>query len=174
MTIYAGGRRSRLIRESFTRMLYDALDELDWFNPAAQHKPVTFTFDPVDYQVELVPNVIAIGDDDYDTDEWEIGSQMAEHRWIVYIDVYAENSAVGIHLSHDIKAILDGRFPSVGRSDPSFPVYDWSMATPPQIFVAQLENITLNRGRAFNRPWERFWYMLSMEIVDYYGTEDDG
>ena len=46
------------------------------------------------------------------------------------------------------------------------PVYDFRDATPPVLFVCDLENIFVDRGRGFSQPWLRYWFSVRVEIVD--------
>ena len=54
-------------------------------------------------------NTIAISDEEITTSDVELGSVLAEHRLLFYIDIYAESKAIGRHLSGDIKDILEGQ-----------------------------------------------------------------
>lgn len=173
MTIYVGGLRARLVRDNFFNMLQDSVADLGWLDVGRQHRPVNFQFDPVDYRTELQPNCIAVADDDINVSDEELGTDLAEHRWLMFVDVYAESSSVGIHLSNDVRCILEGRMPSIGRNAPRFTVMDLTQATPTELFVVQIENVNLARGRSFSKPWEKFWYSIVLELVDVYGNEED-
>lgn len=168
---YVGGMRSRLIRDSVFRMVRDGLDALDWFDPTRKHKPVTMRASDVPQDEEIPPNTLALADEAQDELEDELGSNMAEHRWTFYVDFYAENDTIGIHLIHDVKAILGGRMPSIGRTGPFCHVYDYTQATPPRIFTVEIEDIVVDRGHDFPQAWLRYWYSCRFEIVDYYGDE---
>lgn len=173
MTIYVGGLRQRLIRDSLHAVVREAMDDLGWFDSGRAHKPVTLQYESEDPQNEIMPNAVCICDDDVTSVEEEMGSDFSEHIWDFYCDIYAESSSLGIHLSNDIKAILEGRMPSIGRSGPKFSVYDWGQATPTELFQCQIENVLLLRGRNFSKRWERYWYSLSFSVLDYYGNEAD-
>ena len=172
MTI-VGGLRSRLIKESFYQMLLASLDDLEWLESGRWHNDVTVRSVGVDDDEEIVPNVVAIVDDDVNSVEAEMGSRLTEFRAPYYIDVYAQSAAVGMHLATDVRDILEGRFPSIGRDAPNFMVMDYSLATPTDLFVCDLENVELNRAQTWNKEHERYWYSIYCEIVDTYGDEND-
>ncbi len=169
-----GGLRARLVRESLYNTVYNALDGIGWFDAGRQHQPVSFVSAPVDDEAEIKFNTIAIADADIDSVEAEIGSLLSEHRWTFYIDVYAENNALGMQLAHDIKDILEGRMPSIGRSDPSFVAYDYRGATPVMFTTCQIENVMVDRAQGFPQPWRRWWYSVALTVIDTYGTDADG
>lgn len=173
MTVPVGGVRYRLIKDNLESMLRTALDDLDWFNTARKHKPVTLTGEPINPGVELQPNIISISTEDMETTEWEMGSGLEEHRWDIYLDVFAESNAIGLHLAGDLQDILKGKMPSIGRERPTLPVLDLRQTTPTQIFVCQLENIKLARVRNWTDPWNEHWWALLVEVVDYYDSEGD-
>lgn len=169
---YVGGLRARLIRDSVFRMIRDSLDSLNWLDPAPlTHKPITMKAADVPMNEEIAPNTIALADEDTSESEYELGSNMSEHRWTFYVDFYAENDTIGLHLINDVKAILGGRMPSIGRRSPSCDIYDYTQATPPRIFTVEIEDILLDRGHDFPQPWLRYWYSCRFEVVDHYGDE---
>jgi hypothetical protein len=174
MTVIVGGLRARLIRESLFNTIHDALAGLGWFDAGRQHEPITFLSAPVDDREEIRFNTIAIADADISSLDWEIGSVFSEHSWTLYVDIYAESNALGMQLAHDIKDILQGRLPSVGRNEPSFNVYDYRDATPSMFTTCQIDNVMVDRAQGFAEPWRRWWYSVGVTVLDYYGTEDDG
>lgn len=171
---YVGGTRERLIKENFYHMLRDSLEALGWFDTGRQHRDVTFMFEPADYQSEVMPNKISIWDEDMFSLDDELGSNFAEHRMSYFVDVYAENGSVGLALSGDVMSILQGRMPSIDRGAPNLDVLDISLATPVHLFYVEIEDIERQRGHAFSRPWERYWYQITLTLIDFYGNEDDG
>lgn len=173
MTVPVGGVRYRLIKDNLETMLRAALDDLDWFNIARKHKPVTLTGEPINPGVELQPNIISISTEDMATTEWEMGSGLEEHRWDIYLDVFAESNAVGLHLAGDLQDILKGKMPSIGRERPILSVVDMRLTTPAEIFVCQLENVQMARVRNWTDPWNEHWWALLVEVVDYYDSEGD-
>lgn len=174
MSIPVGGLRNRLIKESFYRMLRAALDDLGWLDTDEWFDPVTVRSTFVDDEEEIVPNVVALADDDQLSAELEMGSNLTEFRLPYFIDVYAQSAAVGQHLATDIRDILQGRFPSIGRNASNFTVMNYAQATPTDLFTCDIEEIEVNRAHNFTKEYEKYWYAIYCEIVDSYGDEDDG
>lgn len=172
MTVPIGGLRGRYIRESIYRMLDEVLDDLGWYDTGSWFAPVNLRAIPVDDQEEIVPNVVALADDDEDDAELEMGSNLSEFRTVYYVDVYAENQAVGLHIARDLRDAIQGRYPSIGRDAPNLSVLDYSLATPVEFTVVDFENVALNRAHDFPKAWQRYWYSLYFEVVDSYADED--
>lgn len=173
MTVPVGGLRARLIRESLYRMLHDSLDDLGWFDTVnRRHAPVALLPDEVPNRDAVQPNTAAIAELQVRERGEELGSNLTEHRWTLYVDFYGENNAVAIDFSTDIKDILGGRMPSINRTRPNLPVYDWRMATPSIIFNCQIEDIMVEKV-ALDKPFKHFWYTVRFDVLDSYGGEDD-
>lgn len=153
-------------------MVTDSLGALGWFDAGRQHSPINILTVEVPEGEDVPLNTLAFADDDMSSDDHELGSNLAEHRWSWFIDFYAENNSVGVHVIQDVKAILEGRFPSIGRKDPSFAILDYTMATPIPILYCQIEDVTTHRAHGFPRVYQRYWHSCSFTLVDYYG--DDG
>lgn len=170
-----GGIRRRLIKHSFEMMLRNSLDQLDWFEPNRNHDPVTIISIPMDEYgpEEIKPNVISIAPEGERSEYWEMGSLMEEVRWDFYIDIFAENHAIGIHLTGDVEDIIKGKMPSIGRNRPHLEVLDYQQATPTPLFVCQIENVIVERVRDWTHPLQKHWYALGFEMVDYYTDEND-
>jgi len=173
MTVIVGGLRARLIRESLYQMLREALDDLDWFDVSVNRSTVTFPAKSVDPQDDVPVNTLGLADEDSSSKDWELGSLFGEHRSIFDVDFFAENEAIGMHLIRDVKDILGGRFPSIGRDDPSFSVFDYRQATPPVVTVCQIENVFIEKSATYEREYRKHWYSCRFDVIDYYGTEDD-
>lgn len=172
MAEIVGGLRARLIRESLYRTLRQALDDLDWFNPNNPNLPITFVARQMNQDEQIEWNTIALSDEGDTSTELELGSQLAEQRWQMYIDFFAENDAIGLHLIRDMKDILDGRMSFIGRNDPSFDVYDYRQATPPMLFRCQIEEVSVDRAHGFMKPWMEHWYSCAFLVVDSYSRDD--
>lgn len=167
-----GGVRDRLIHDSIYHMIEDSLRDLGWFDSGRRHRPVIVVPEPVDEETQLQPNIISISDEASMLDEVEMGSNLTEYRWEYWIDVYGESLAIAKHLTGDIRAILEGKFNSIGRTSPTVTVYDWSLATPMEVFTCQIENVDFDRSRFYTKPFQKYWYMIRFEVVDIYGDED--
>lgn len=171
--MYAGGKLYRLIGDNFYNMIHMSLTDLGWFNPVRKHLPVHLIPEPVDDNETIQLNTISISDEEITTTDIELGSVLAEHRLLYYIDVYAESKALGRHISGDLKDILEGRLNSIHRGSPSFSVMDLSLATPTEMFVCQIENVAVERGRAYLKPHQKFWYSLMCELVFSFQSDLD-
>jgi len=168
-----GGLRDRLILDNVYYLLYDNLDALGWFDSGRAHSPVTVRVDQIDDGEEAVPNVVAITIEDIDPDDLEMGSNFREYVWQGWIDVYAEDTPIGKHLTGDVRAILEGKLPSIGRVGETVSILDYSLATPVEVFSVEIENVVQGRQRIYTKPFQRYWWTVGFEIVDSYGDEDD-
>ncbi len=173
MTTIVGGLRSRLIRESCFEMVRGSLTQLGWFDPTRPHLPVTFESRQQTHEEPIIPNTAALSDENLTETDWELGSQLAEHTWQMYIDFYADNDAIGLHFIRDVQDILRGRISAIGRTQPNFAVYDFRQATPPLLFFCDLERVVVDKSHGFLKPWLLHWYSCSFEIIDYYATDAD-
>lgn len=169
---YVGGLRARVIRESVYQEVRRALTALGWFDSGRRHLPITFLDEAVPNREEVALNTAALSDEAHSEVEEELGSNLAEHRWTYYIDFYGESDALATHVAHDIRDILGGRFNSVGRTSPTIPVYDYSIATPDFLFYVGIENILVDRAHNFPSARLAHWYAIRFEIVDNYADEE--
>lgn len=168
-----GGLRARLIRDSFEAMVEAALRARGWFDAGRRHEPVTIMSAPADWNEPVTVNAIAISASDVNDESAEMGSNYTQDTWTYYVDIYAESESLGMDVAHDVRDILRGKLPSVGRGLQSFDVYDYTLATPVVIFQCEIENVIVDRARGTLQPWERFWFPVRCEVVDCYGNEDD-
>lgn len=166
MTDYAGGIRNRLIYDSVFYTVQSCLDELGWFTPADWRKDVQMVPDPVDFKHPLEPNVIAIYDSDILDSDGELGSNLADITWTMYVDVFAESRSVGLHIVNDVRDILRGRI--LGRTTATIPVLDYSLATPVQIFYVDIENVLIDKPENPSEIWLKDWYTCRFDIIDSY------
>lgn len=171
MTI-VGGLRARLIKDSFFYMLEGRLTALGWFDSGRQHLPVNMLAMPRNWDQPIEFNTLAVSAEDVNDTESEMGSNLAEDRWTVYVDFFAEDDSVGADLANDVRDILRGKMPSIGASRAVLDVYDYRQATPPVIAYVDIENVLLDRARNFPRPWQQHWYAIRCDLVDEY--YDDG
>jgi hypothetical protein len=166
VTAIEGGLRSRFIRDSLEQLVVGGLAALGWFGPGRDHSPIAVVDAPNDWDEPVEINSLAFADGGEDDIEMELGSTATEDRWVYYIDFYAEDESVGLHLSGDVRDILRGKLSSIGRTNPSLPVYDYRNATPPVIFHCYLENVLVDRAKGFNQPWLRYWFSVRVDVVD--------
>ena len=160
-----GGLRARLIRESLFQHIETALGDLGWTTIEFLASPK-----PNDEAIEL--NTLVLSDEDLIEDQAEMGSLLAEHRWTFYVDFYAADEAIGLHVIRDVKDIVGGRIPSIGVQRPNFPVYDFTQATPPVEFYCDIEDVVVDRAHDFPKPWQKYWYACRFTVVDHYADED--
>jgi hypothetical protein len=172
MTEVVGGLRDRFIKDSVYQYLKHRLDLLGWFDAGRRHEQVVFLDEPQNLMEEITANTLALSTEDHLEEDVELGSGLSELRWQMYIDFYAENDDVGTHLIRDVAAILGGRMPSIDAARRAVPVYDFSAATPPVLFVVGIENVRTDKAHDWPHQWLRHWQSCAFEIVDSYDDED--
>ena len=151
-------------------MVHSSLSELGWVNGGLSTSDVTLLSDQVDPRTEIKPNKVSISAEELSSDEIEMGSNLEQYNWDVYLDIFAEDESVGVHLTGDIYDILRGKMESIGRTGPSFKVYDLRIEDEPYLFTCQLENIEESRVREWDAPFNKYWWVIAVTIVDtYYG-----
>jgi hypothetical protein len=173
---YVGGIRNRLIRDNFRRMIEDSLSELGWFDDNRNHLPVKVKSGPFNTSEEILPNVVGISIEDVLTQELELGSILEESRHFAYIDIFAEDDPIGTQLSGDLFDIVRAKFSALresGIADGRLHVYDLSQATPSVIFYCNLEDVEINRVRDWDLKFNKFWWIIAVEIVDAYMDDED-
>jgi hypothetical protein len=174
MTIYVGGIRDRFIKDSVFDYLQDKLGALGWFDAGREHTPITFVDEPADTREEIAPNTLAFSTDNKVPTDVELGGQLAEHTWSMWVDFYAEGDAISVHLIEDVAAILGGRINAIGAGRPFIPVFDYSQATPSQIFTVEVDRVRTDKAHDFPHAYLRHWRACSFDIIDAYGSDLDG
>lgn len=170
--IYTGGLRLRLIKDSFYYMLKDSMDQLGWFDSKLANKPVTLIPAQLQTNVEIKPNVVGISSEGITEEELEMGSSLARNNWEIYIDILAEDEAVGIHLSGDIFDILRGKISAIGRTGPTLDVMDLPPNNDEVVFRCEIENIVINRARDWDTQHNKFWWVVGCEVIDTYYNDE--
>ena len=170
---YVGGLRARLVKESLFQMVNNALEDLGWFDAGRQHSPIQFLDKEVANDDEVPLNTLSLADGDIVASALEMGSTLSEHSWAFYLDFFGESDVLSLDVSRDLKDILEGRMPSIGRVAPRFTVYDYTMATPPEIFVCDISGVSLDRAQNFPKQWQKYWRSVSFVVNDEYADEDD-
>ncbi len=168
MTTVTGGLRNRLIERSLTNHIRAGMNALGWFDPGRQHQPVSLVARQHDIDEEVPLNTVAVVVDDIQDTDVEIGSNLAEHRIDIWVDVYAESDSLGAHIADDVRDMLGGRL--AGYTDPSFLVTD---LTNVGIFTVEIEELRRRRARGFPHPWQRHWFTVSGVLLDTYDGEND-
>lgn len=167
-----GGKRLRLIKQAFAETVHDALEDLDWFDSGRKHKPIGFTTEQIASVDEVLPNLVSVSSEDVVGEEIELGSGLEENRWDFYVDIYAENEALGIELAGDVRDILRGKMPSIGRGIPHIDVLDYRLATPTHLFYVEVEDVDMVRPRTAG-PAKSSIHIVACTLVDTYDTETD-
>ncbi len=169
-----GGLRTRLIFDSIYNMINDSLTSLGWFDAGREHLPVSFISEPLDHEAEVALNTLALSADNAVSFDIEMGSNYSEHRRVFFLDFYAESHSLGEHFAYDLRDLLEGRMPSIGRSAPIVAVYDYrTQPTPPQIATVHLDFVSVERANDFVKPWQKNWWSIAFTVTDYYGDEND-
>lgn len=172
MTV-VGGIRARLIRDSFYNYVKDGVVARGWTNTGRRHAPFRFIPQPNDWDEEVPLNSIAVTAEDVTDEPAEMGSVLTVDRWSFYIDIYAENDAVGQDVTHDIRDMLRGKYQAIDYGRTGFPVLDYRMATPEILFVCDIENVISDRARNFPQAWRRFWFSIRCDVEDSYASDMD-
>ena len=173
--MYTGGKLHRLVNDNFYNMIHDALDAKGWFGAGRRHQPVQMTPETIEDNQIIPPYTIAVSDENINSEDIELGSHLSEHRYQMYIDVYAESRAIGIDLAGDIKDLLEGRMTAINRDSPSFKVYDLSVqsATPIELFTVQIDEVELRREREFSNEYKKYWYSVGCVLTHSYQSDLD-
>lgn len=172
MTV-VGGLRARLIHDAAFDLVRNGVEELGWTDANRRHRPVTFRARAVEWDEEVPFNTISVSQTDHSSSDAEMGSNLTEERWTFYVDLYAEDDSVGTHLIHDIRDVLRGKMPSIGRDRPIMDILDRTQATPVSLFICDIENVIVDRANDFPKSWQKHWYVIRFEVVDAYGDETD-
>lgn len=171
--MYVGGIRIRMIQDNLVAYIKQGMADLDWFNPARNHDPIDVRSEPVDWDVEALPNIVAVTMEHSSEIESEMGSNLTENRWEFYVDVYCESQSLAIHLATDIRDLLRGKMPSIGFNKPVLEVFDLTQATPSMIFTCDIEDLDMDKARMANKPYQSSWWVINFTVVDEYGNQDD-
>lgn len=166
-----GGLRVRLVFDSLYSMLNTALTDLGWFDVGRAHDPITFRSEPVDDKEEIQLNTLVLTGEDVFTTDLEMGGPRAEHVRDFYLDIYAENNALGQHVIFDLRDILQGRMPSIGRTGPVFDIFDYTQDPVVKIGSGDIDRVFVDRAPASGEEWRKNWWSLAFIVTDYYGNE---
>lgn len=171
-TDIVGGLRVRLVYDSVFYGVQGALQDIGWLDAGRQHLPITLVQEDVTLNEEVDFNTLAVFPADLIEDPLEMGSILAEHRRQYFIDFFAEGSAVGEHLIFDLRDALQGRMKTTTTNlDEVIPLLNYSLATPVEIGKLDIENVIVDKAPTWTRPWQRYWYSITMIVVDCYDGE---
>lgn len=165
MTV-VGGLRTRLIRDSYRNLIVDSLTALGWFDDDRRHKPIHLVDRPAKWDVPIIENGLVITLETRSGIDAELGSIATIDTWTSYVDFYAEDDDVGLALTGDVREILRGRFPGIGRTDPSFEIMNYTLATPVSIGTIQILDVVDDRARNFPNEWQAHWFVVRADLED--------
>lgn len=163
-----GGIRTRLISDSVYHLVHDSLGDLGWFDPGRNHKPIQMRTEPYPNREDIPLNAVVVSDTVTTDEDAELGSNLGEMATTYYVDFYAESEALGKDLIGDVRDILRGRIPSIGRTDSTLPVYDWRMATPSLLFYCDIQDVLVEQVHDVPKPFLMFWRLVRFDVIDSY------
>jgi hypothetical protein len=175
-----GGLRSRLITDSARLTIIAGLDALGWFDGTVydtppgprRHRPLRYITRPLDWHEPITPNALAISAEDIYDEPHGLGGEV-EDTIEMWADVLAENDALGWQLAGDIRDLLLGKYPGLGRVAPILDVYDLRHATPVAFTQVAIEELQIDRAESDARGWQAHWFMVRISLLDDYSDEFD-
>jgi hypothetical protein len=165
-----GGLRARLIKDNLFNLIEDSLEAIGWMDSGRQHADVTVVPEPLDNLTEITPNKVGIDFKTILETEVEMGSNMAENMWLVFVDVMAENYDIGLHLATDVKDIITGHFDSIGREAPTLTVLDLTLATPTAFTTCHVSDFEMEKD-ASDAEHKKYWWTCAFNLEDTYTNE---
>ena len=169
--MYSGGLRRRLIKDSLAKMIDFKLDALGWYATDSWFTPVTFIDEPLLPADKVPENSVSLAFENLYPSEAELGSLLDRIEWEFFVDIYAEDESAGIHLSGDVLDLLQGKFASLGRTDPSFEVLDFTQDPSPKLFTCSLEELELSKVRESEYQHRKHFFTVGGYVVDYHAGE---
>lgn len=168
-----GGRLFRLVENNFYVVVESGLRDLGWFDPNRRHKPVTVipeSIDPDD-DLPIEPNLVSVSFENAREFGVELGTNLSENVCSAFVDIYAESKAVGMDLAGEVKDIIGGRYSAASLENPSFPIMNFSQATPTEISWALVSDIEVVRNRFYSSPHKRYWWTVACNVTYYYSDD---
>ncbi|QBQ74870.1 hypothetical protein [Caudovirales GX15bay] len=170
MSSVVGGLLTRLVIDSLAAKVSDVLAGAGWFDPGRIHAPIGLIAEPVNWDVPVEPNTVVVSIRSVVTDEVELGSQLAMDRLLGFVDFYAQNDSLGIHLINDLRDGLRGRL--VPNDANTFPILDFRLATPTAIGYATVVDAEVVREyRSSPEPWAAHIHRLALVVAHTYFGE---
>lgn len=167
-----GGLRARLIKDNLFNLIEDSLEAVGWMDAGRQHEDVTVVPEPLDNLTEITPNKVGIDFKNITEQNVEMGSNMAENTWLVFVDIMAENYDIGLHLSTDVKDIITGHYDSIGRDAPTLTVLDLTLATPTAFATCHITEFEMEKDES-EAEHRRYWWTCAFNLEDTY-TDSTG
>lgn len=165
---FEGGTRLRLIKDSLALLLDNSLSSLGWYEEDRWFTPVTFIDEPLSSSDKVPVNTVSLSFEDDFSEEAELGSNMERVEWEFFVDIYAEDSSAGTHLSGDIKGLLKGKMSNLNRTKPILEVLDLTQDPSPLAFYCDLERIESAKVRESEQQHHKNYYTVGGYVVDYH------
>lgn len=173
-----GGLRTRLVVDSTRLTIIAGLTALGWFDGTIydtppgprRHRPLRYMPRPLSWDNPINANALAISSQDMYDEPLGLGGEV-EDTIEMYIDVFAESDPLGWQLAMDIRDILLGKFPELGRIAPLIDVYDLRQATPAPFTQVEVTAVEVDRAQGQAREWQAHWFMIRADLLDDYSDE---
>lgn len=173
-----GGLRTRLIADSVRLAIIAGLTGLGWFdatvhdNPPGvrRHQPVRYVPRPLKWDQFVEPNALAISTEDAYSEPQGLGGDVTDEIRM-YADIFAESDELGWQLAQDVRDLLLGKMPYLGRVAPVIDVYDLRQATPAPFTQLELVRVLIDRAESESREWRNRWFMVRFDLIDEYYDE---
>lgn len=175
-----GGLRTRLALDSTRLTVIAGLDSLGWFEPTVhdnppgtrRHQPLRYVPRPQKWDDPVYANAIAISTEDVYDSPLGLGGDV-EDTLQMYVDVFAESDPVGWHIAMDIRDVLLGKIPGIGREGAVIDVFDLRQATPVVLTQLEVADVQVDRAEGEAAQWQAHWFMVRVELLDDYADEAD-
>ena len=171
-----GGLRTRLVLDSVRYAIIADLQRHGWFDPTVfdspsgnrRHQPFRYMNRPVDWTADIRPNAIAISGEDVADEPLGLGGEI-EDVIEIYVDIFAQDDALGWQVAYDVRDNLHGK--SAQPAGPEIDVYDFRQPTPAPFTTVDLDLIEVDRSEGEARQWQRHWFMVHIVVRDDYHDE---
>lgn len=173
-----GGLRTRLVLDSARLTVVAGLTALGWFDGTIyddppgprRHQRLEYIPRPKDWKEKIAPNAIAMSLEDIGDHPLGLGGDV-EDEIAMYVDIFAESDPLGWQLGVDIRDILLGKRPDIGRFAPTIDVYDLRQATPAPFTQVEVANVLVDRAEGSVQEWRAHWFMVRVDFLDPYDDE---
>jgi hypothetical protein len=171
---YVGGKRQRLIKDNMRLQIESGLEALGWLDEDRPHKPVRVIADQIEPNEEISPNLVAVIIEDFSFESMGIGQDdsLEENRINTFVEIFAENNAIGQHLTGDVLDLLRGKFTQI-NDDTCLEVLDLGHEDTPVIFYCEYEDFEVQKNRSWDLPFNKYWWTIAVDIVDTYRDDRD-
>jgi len=152
------GLEDRLIYDNLVTMISDKIEADGWNDPGVVNKPVLIQEDLLEEYEVLEPNAVGVALENVSYRDAEIGSNLTEKYRTVVIDILAENTDIGLHLSGDIADWI--------RSIYTFPVYDYTQGRDTNVvaFYCDINGVFVERNSSVVSKQKKYWWVISFGI----------